>query len=306
MIPILNFADFTGADRSRFVSALGEACRGPGFLGLTGHGIDPALIEETFAASRTFFASPDAVKSSVAIENSTHNRGYVAEKSETLDPASGKSDHKEAFNIGLDLAADDPRVVANEPFRGVNLWPQQDGFKDTLNGYFDAVLELGVNLHRAVALDLGLDEDHFTPHFSEPMATLRLLHYPKAPQKAESLGAGAHTDYGALTLLRTDGVAGLQVRKRGGGWIDVPPIDDGFVLNIGDCLMRWTGGVYASTPHRVLPPQQERYSIAFFLDPNPETEIATLPIEGAKTFPTVTAADYLAERLAATYGETTP
>ena len=96
------------------------------------------------------------------------------------------------------------------------------------------------------------------------MATLRLLHYPASSSEGE-IGAGEHTDYGNITLLATDDVGGLEVRTRSGDWIAAPPIPDAFVVNIGDCLMRWTNDVYVSTPHRVVNRSgRERYSIAFF------------------------------------------
>jgi isopenicillin N synthase-like dioxygenase len=114
-----------------------------------------------------------------------------------------------------------------------------------------------------------------------------------------------HTDYGNLTILATDGIAGLQVRTRSGAWLDAPHIPGAFVCNIGDCLMRWTNDVYISTPHRVAIPVQDRYSVAFFLDPNPDARVEVLqgciaPGAVAKYRPT-TGADYLRERLTATY-----
>ena len=99
----------------------------------------------------------------------------------------------------------------------------------------------------------------------------------------------------------TDGVAGLQVRPRGGNWTDVPHVPGAYVVNIGDCLMRWSNDTYVSTPHRVLPPPRARRSIAFFLDPNPDSVIAALPGTGAAKYPAVTGADYLRMRLDATY-----
>ena len=99
----------------------------------------------------------------------------------------------------------------------------------------------------------------------------------------------------------TDGVAGLQVKPRSGGWIDVPHLPGAYVVNIGDCLMRWTNDIYVSTPHRVLAPARVRRSIAFFLDPNPDSVIAALPGTGTAKYPPVTGADYLRARLDATY-----
>jgi isopenicillin N synthase-like dioxygenase len=219
-----------------------------------------------------------------------------------------EADRKEAFNIGLDLAEADPEVVAGKPFRGVNLWPQTPGFRDTALGYFDALWRLGLELHLAIAADLGLKPAFFADKFDRPMATLRLLHYP--PRNADqgtTPGAGEHTDYGSLTILLTDSVGGLEVRRRDGAWIAAPPIPGAFICNIGDCLMRWSNDIYVSTPHRVTsPPGRDRYSVAFFLDPNPEAMIACLPgcAEPGRRpkYAPVLAADYLKERLVATYG----
>lgn len=312
-IPVISLADLAAPDRAareRLAAEIGAACRGPGFMIVTDHGVAPDLRANAFDAARAFFARPQAEKDALSIERSPHNRGYVRLGGERLDPASGAVDGKEAFNIGLDLAADDRRVLAGEPFRGVNLWPEEPAFRDATLAYFNAVWALGVRLHRAFALDLGLpDEDWFAPHFTAPMATLRLLRYPAAGG-GSPIGAGAHTDYGSVTLLATDGVAGLQVRPRdakrfGRDWIDAPNVLGGYVVNIGDCLMRWTNDVYVSTPHRVLAPPAERLSIAFFLDPNPDSEITPLAscvsAERPAAYPPISGADYLAARLNATY-----
>ena len=107
---------------------------------------------------------------------------------------------------------------------------------------------------------------------------MRLLHYPAAASIGQPSRAGAHTDYGNLTLLATDDVGGLEVRARSGDWIDAPVVEGAYVVNIGDCLMRWTNDVYVSTPHRVVNRSpRERYSIAFFYDPDPEAWVAAIP-----------------------------
>src|SRR5258705_1112227 len=110
------------------------------------------------------------------------------------------------------------------------------------------------------------------------MAPPRLLYSPPQPPATAAIGAGEHTDYGNLTLLVTDSVGGLEVRRRDGGWIAAPTIPGAFICNIGDCLMRWTNDVYVSTPHRVVNRgDRDRYSVAFFLDPNPDALVACLP-----------------------------
>ena len=300
MIPVLSWAQFKSAPE-QFVTRLGEACREAGFFVLKDHPVPADLVTEVFEQADRFFALPEVQKAQLAISTNPHNRGWAAQGTESLDETSGQTDRKEAFNIGLDLAHDDPAVLAGEPFRGVNLWPELPGFREAMLAYFDAVRALGVALHQAIARDFGLDDDFFAGHFDAPMATLRLLSYPAATGMDREIGAGAHTDYGSVTLLKTDGVSGLQVRQRNGDWVSVPHEEGAFVVNIGDCLMRWTNDVYASTPHRVLPPPRPRKSIAFFLDPNPDSLISALPGTGTPRYPPVLAADYLRGRLDATY-----
>ena len=290
----------------RVAAELGRACREVGFFYVRNHGVPAALLSGMFASAAAFFAAPRAVKDALAITRSPHNRGYVGIATESLNRV--QADLKEAFNIGLDLPASDPEVIAGKPFRGVNLWPRIDGFRDTAIGYFNALWRLGLDLHLAIATDLALPRDFFADKFDRPMATLRLLHYPaREAGEHNHPGAGEHTDYGSLTILLTDDAGGLEVRRRDGTWIKAPPIPGAFVCNIGDCLMRWSNDTYVSTPHRVTsPPGRDRYSIAFFFDPNPDAVVECLPGCAAPgrepKYAPILAADYLRQRLVATYG----
>ncbi len=300
-LPIIDLSSWSGggAVAAEVAKAIGAACRDVGFFYVVGHGVPTTLMDEAFAQSRRFFALPLADKQAIAIETVGGNRGYSALMHEALDPSRGP-DLKEAFNVGFELAPDDPEFLAGKPFRSLNAWPNLAGFRETMLAYYDACAALGARLHRAFARDLGVPTDTFADKFDRPMATLRLLRYPAAAD--ERIGAGAHTDYGNLTLLATDEVGGLEVRTRAGAWIEAPPLPGAFVVNIGDCLMRWTNDVYVSTPHRVVNRSgRERYSIAFFFDPNPEAEVAVIPScvprgEPARYRP-IAAADYLKLRL---------
>ncbi|WP_422370817.1 isopenicillin N synthase family dioxygenase [Hoeflea sp.] len=277
-IPIVDVTPLRQGSGARTVAEIGKACRETGFFYVTGHGIPEELLESVFASAASFFARDEADKKQV-IYSAASNRGYVPFKGEALDP-DRPADLKEAYNIGLDLPEDDPELVAGRMFRAANLWPEMQGFRQTMLDYFDACHGLGRLLHRAFATDLGLQPDFFEDKLDRPMAVLRLLHYPPAPDQLDEgqLGAGEHTDYGCVTLLATDGVGGLEVRNRAGEWLAAPHVPGAFICNIGDCLMRWTNDIYISTPHRVVAPAgQERYSIAFFLDPNPDANIACLP-----------------------------
>ena len=306
-IPIIDISPLlTGGDEglSKVAAEVGNACRGTGFFCIKGHGLEPGLKEEVFRQSAQFFAQPDAVKRQTLFSATTGNRGYVPMKGEALDPTR-PADLKEAFNIGLELAADDPDIAAGARFRALNLWPELPEFRPVMLSYFNAVWSVGRQLHRAFAHDLGVAEDYFEDKLDRPLAVLRLLHYPPRPAQVEAgqLGAGAHTDYGCITLLATDDAGGLEVQTREGNWIKAPNVAGTLICNIGDCLMRWTNDIYSSTPHRVVnPPDRERYSVAFFLDPNPDAVVRCLPsIVEPALYPPITGADYLQSRLDATY-----
>ena len=309
-IPLIDIAPLlNGSSKGAHTvaDALGRACRDVGFFYITGHGVPEALMAKVFEDSATLFSAPASVREAASFSGASGNRGYIRLGGESLDPDK-PADVKEAFNIGLELAPDDPELLARAPFRSANLWPDLPGFRDTMLDYFNRVWRLGCDLHRGFALDLGLDRDFFESSLDKPIATLRLLHYPpvKGPLPDGQLGAGEHTDYGNVTLLATDAVGGLMVRDRSGRWLDAPVVPGAFVCNIGDCLMRWSNDVYVSTPHKVVsPPNTDRYSIAFFLDPNPDAVVACLPTcitpdRPAKYAP-ITGADFLRSRLEPTY-----
>ena len=293
----------TDVELARVGAELGAACRDVGFFYVVNHGVPSSLVADAFAASRAFFALPVAEKLELSMDVIGSNRGYAGFMREALDPTHGR-DRKEAFNIDLELAPDDPGLTAGEPYRALNAWPRTPGFRETMLAYFDACLALGDRIHRAFAHDLGLDLDYFVEKMARPLATLRLLRYP--PEPIGEIGAGTHTDYGNITLLATDGVGGLELRDRAGRWLAAPSIPGAFIVNIGDCLMRWTNDVYVSTPHRVVSRGAgERYSIAFFLDPNPFANVEAIPscvAPGDKPkYPPILAHEYLRTRLEATY-----
>jgi len=302
-LPVIDLAGLSGHDEGAFeriAAEIGAACRTIGFFYVVNHGVAPMLMREAFAQSAAFFALPLAEKQRLAAERVGGNRGYFGLRGEALDPKAG-ADLKESFNVGLDLAADDPEILAGIPFRTLNVWPPAPAFKPTMLAYFEACAGLARAIHRAFARDLALPVDFFEAKLDRPMATLRMLHYPAASAEGE-IGAGEHTDYGNITLLATDEVGGLEARTRAGQWIVAPPMEGAFVVNIGDCLMRWTNDVYVSTPHRVVNRSgRERYSIAYFFDPNPEARVEAIPscvaAGAAPLYPPVLAADYLKMRL---------
>lgn len=294
------------AGAAQVARQIDAACQAHGFFYVTGHGVPAELIERLFQVSAQWFALPEAVKLRWHIEHSGGlQRGHDPIGWQSLDP--GKpADLKESFYLGRDLGPEHPRVQAGVPRHGANLWPDEalvPGFKATANAYADALAHLGRHLMGLIALALGLPRAHFEPVLQEPMPVLRLLHYPpqQASQVDGQIGSGAHTDWGAITLLAQDNSGGLQVRSSQGQWFEAPPLPGSFVVNLGDMMQRWTHDRYRSNLHRVINRHtgRDRQSIAYFYEVDCFAEIAPLPgcvPEGtALRYPTITAGEHIAE-----------
>ena len=298
--------------KAAMVEAIGRACREIGFFYAVGHGVPQAQIDAVYAQARRFFDLPEALKGQIAIERSSCHRGWFRLGSENLDPAKQDAgDFKEGLKIGRDLAPDHERVRAGLPLHGPNQWPDLPGWRDVMQAYYDEMVELGRRVIGGFALALGLDEAFFEPLLGITMTTLAPLHYP--PQTGRiterQIGAGAHTDYGCLTLLHQDAAGGLQVRRRDGVWLDAPPLPGSFVVNIGDMMERWSNGVFRSTPHRVVNVSgADRYALPFFFDPDFHAPVECLPtclVEGqAPRFRPTTAGVHMLEKIAESFAYT--
>jgi len=313
-IPVIDLAPFLQGDaqaRAAVAEQIGVACRTIGFFYVINHGVPAELIAKVYAEAERFFAQAEADKAAIAIEKSGHHRGYFKVGGENLNPAKQKQDGdlKEGVKIGRDLGPDHPLVQAGTPLHGPNQWPSNlPGWQQVMQEYYDVMEALGRQLMRAFALALGLREDWFDRWLTTPMTTLGLLHYPpQAGRITEAqLGAGAHTDYGCLTMLSQDDSGGLQVLARSGQWLDAPPIPGTFVVNIGDMMERWTNGVFTSTLHRVINISgKERYSLPYFFDPDFNAEVTCLetclaPGEKPKHKPT-TAGRHLLDMINASF-----
>ena len=313
-VPVIDLESFlagTQEERTQVARRIGEACRNIGFFYIVNHGVPAELRAAVFAEAKRFFDSPLERKLEIDIERSACHRGYFKLGGENLDPAKQKQggDLKEGIKIGRDLPPDHPLVAAGTPLHGPNQWPSGlPGFQETLQSYFDRLNDLGRQLMRAFALALELPEDHFERDLDLPMATVGPLHYP--PQQGRiseaRIGAGAHTDFGCLTILAQDEAGGLQVRNAAGQWIDAPFIADSFVVNIGDMMARWTNDIFASTQHRVINRSGgERYSIPFFFDPDHDADVSCLPTccgpDRPARYPPTTGLEHLLEMINATF-----
>jgi polar amino acid transport system ATP-binding protein len=277
-LPVINVSALVagGAGRDAVAAQIGAACRAHGFFYVTGHGVDPALVQRLEDLSRRFFAldEPTKMRWRMALGGRAW-RGYFPLGGELT---SGRPDWKEGLYLGTELPADHPLVRAGTPVHGPNLFPELEGFRATVLAYIDAVTRLGHRLMEGIALSLGLPAGYFAERYTaDPLILFRIFNYPTQPVPDGMdvhWGVGEHTDYGLLTLLHQDEVGGLQVRTPG-GWIEAPPVAKSFVCNIGDMLDRMTGGRYKSTPHRVTrnTSGRDRLSFPLFFDPNFEARV---------------------------------
>ncbi|WP_018075913.1 isopenicillin N synthase family dioxygenase [Novosphingobium nitrogenifigens] len=293
--------------------AVGKACTDIGFLVISGHGVPQDLIERTYAVSRRFFALPASEKALLNRPQSDQVRGYSAVGDEGLSYSLGEvapPDLKESLSIGpLNVPADDPYYHNAEagPHFAPNLWPESlPELKTVWSEYFAEMERLSCDLMRIFALALDLPENWFDPTGDRHISMFRALHYPNQPDAPldGQMRAGAHSDYGALTILRQENVPGsLQVCNREGNWVDVPAIPGTFVVNIGDLMMQWTNDKWISTLHRVVNPprdladQASRVSLVYFYQPNYDAVVSCLdscqsPDQPAR-YPPITSGDHL-------------
>ncbi len=256
------------------VQKLRSACLEHGFFYLCGHGVDQGFVNDVIASAKAFFSLPAEVKSEYGHHaQSVHPpscRGYVPLYGETLHQSAGP-DPKEIFDIGIEQAP------SGQPFVGQNFLPDNriaPDFKRSQFALQDQILtRVMPGLIRALAQALRLNRRRFDRYFTNPTLIQRVIKYPPGTSTA-----GKHTDNGFVTVLIQESlpVSSLQVYTKG-TWMEVPSIDESFVVNLGDMLQLWTDGLFVSTPHRVIHRSaQSRISIPFFIYPDVATEFQSL------------------------------
>jgi isopenicillin N synthase-like dioxygenase len=280
-VPVIDLS----AGRDRVVDGIGRACAEIGFLTVVGHGVPEELVDWTADVSRTFFDLPDEEKRILAEGDPRPGLpAYRPFASESLAATLGQAapgDLKESLDWG-------PAV----PGFG---WPRRPSTLRVLFEEYHAALSgLGGRLRRLFALALGLPEDWFEDAFRDHSSSMRVINYPDPEVEAEPgrLRAGAHTDYGCMTILRTEAVpGGLQVQARSGDWLDVEAVPGSFVVNLGDMMARWTNDRWPATLHRVAVPPPDRLqgsrrqTIVFFHDPRGDAVIDCIPGCADETHP---------------------
>jgi len=294
-VPVIDLSPIRGSDQAA-IAALGrqvdEACRSIGFLIVQGHGVPAGLINEVRRESYAFFDLPDDAKLRFRPPQGTFLRGYTPPETNTLSRSRGietPPDMRSLFSMGRPEAdgsqyADIPEA---RPFYQPNLWPEHPaGLRPVFTAYFREMERLAAEIMRAFAVGLGLPFAFFDNKIDNHFAALHALHYgartePPAPGQ---LRAGAHSDFGSLTILMppAEGGMGLEVQRADGSFAPVKPPSGAYVINIGDLMQQWTNGRWVSTVHRVTNPEgdgwaQRRLSLGFFCHPNYDATVEALP-----------------------------
>jgi isopenicillin N synthase-like dioxygenase len=272
-VPVIDIGPYRkgpAAAKANLVAEVDRACRDIGFLVITGHDVPAALIARVEATSRRFFQLSIEAKLALNRPKDDQVRGYSAVGNEGLSYSLGKKapgDLKESFTIGPISPPQTPYFIgpAAGPHFAPNLWPATVAdFRESWSEYFAAMTELAADL----------------------MRMFRVLQYPNQPDAPEpgQLRAGAHSDYGSLTILKIeDRPGGLQVCNKAGEWVNVPVTPNSFVVNLGDLMMQWTNDTWISTLHRVVNPPREqannslRQSLVYFHQPNYDAMVECLP-----------------------------
>ncbi|MDX2358507.1 isopenicillin N synthase family dioxygenase [Dietzia sp. PP-33] len=316
-VPVVDISpyvdDGSARERARVAREIDDACSTVGFIQIVGHGVAPHVVDGLSSAIDQFFALPQDAKKAYRVADA--NRGYSPPRSEALslslgvESAGKMNDFFEAFNVGVE-ARSFPGLGLSEADYGINVWPELPGFRERIDAYFAEASRVARTLTRVFADALGQPPELFEQLTDHSIDVLRMVNYAldEGPVTLDGdlKGMGEHTDFGLVTVLWADRVAGLQVLGTDGLWHDVQPVEGGLLVNLGDLTARLTGDRWMSTLHRVAPPIVDgrivrRRSAAFFHDGNVDAIVGTLPgfadAEGDAYAP-ISVRDHVAAKLA--------
>ena len=286
-----------------FSAVLGKNFENSGFCGISEHSLDDALISEVLEIFRNFFSFQKSQKMKYFEPNLGGARGYTPIKIET--PKGGyDADLKEFWQTGRTIKEEHEFKQWMPPNKWVEEIPE---FKEKVSELFKQFDDLGKSLLRSVASFLEIEEDYFDRVASEGNSVMRSIHYPPVRPNERGERSGSHEDINLITLLIGGHQPGLEILTKENRWLPLDLDSNIIVCNIGDMLQRFTNHKLVSTTHKVVAPLDgskniSRFSIPFFVHPNPNWVIETLDSFCTKDNPkrykkAILAEDYLQERL---------
>ncbi|MYE02465.1 MAG: isopenicillin N synthase family oxygenase [Alphaproteobacteria bacterium] len=317
-VPVIDIAPFLdGSDKPAVARSVAEACERIGFLIVSGHGLDAGTVERAFERSRAFFDLPRAEKDRWHPTGRSRQRGFHGFATRGLAYTLGEDappDLRETYFLGPvnDHRAHFAHLPDAANAYAPNLYPDAPkGAAEALVAIYRAYERLSADLMRIFAVALDQPEDYFAGWIARHFSILSSHHYPALREQPRpgQLRTGAHTDFGALTILAmTDADGGLEVRMPDGAWQPVRPPLGTLVVNLGDMMARWTNGRWTSTLHRVANPRDlnsarsRRQTIGYFMHPDYDAPIRAIPScvpsgEEPK-FPTISAGEHIAMKIA--------
>ncbi|CAN0148698.1 unnamed protein product, partial [Chrysoparadoxa australica] len=282
---------------------LGEAYENIGFVSIKNHGLSSKLTEELYKAVKVFFALDELTKKKYEVPELYGQRGYISKgREKAKDRSTG--DLKEFYHVGQPVENQRPEYPEN-------IWPKEvPELKAHTLEAFRVLESAGIQMLRAIALFLNLEETYFDDLVKQGNSILRQIHYfpienPEAIP-SDAVRAAEHGDINLITLLMGASADGLQVLRRDGKWIAITALPDQIIVNVGDMLSRLTNNKLKSTIHRVVNPpfklmKTSRFSIPFFMHPVSEMDLSSLDNcvneENPKLYPDTTAGEFLNLRL---------
>ena len=321
-IPVVDLGAFlsgTSDERLKLAQRVDEIFRSIGFLIIKNHDVPKNICDRAWLSAKKFFEQTSAEKNTAYSDDPACPRGYTPIEGEALGKTLGieaPPDRKELFSIGSLMPPAGHHDDKNfHFFYGPNIWPQSPlNFRVYWTDYYLAMELLGAQIMQLLAAALGLEDNFFVKYHTHHISALRSQNYPSLSGDLlpGQLRAGAHSDYGTVTILNADpNVGGLEVKSPSGNWISVPKIEDAFVINIGDLMARWSNNRWVSTLHRVVNPEgvpgsplAKRQSMAYFMNPNYDASIEAITCveEGASPlYPPVRAGQYLVDKFTASH-----
>ncbi len=284
-IPVLDIGPYLAGDGDaleQLATELRHAQEHVGFYFIVNHGVPRQLILQTYDQLRRFFALP--LEEKLKLKINENSLGYVPAKSSIYVTSTVNQNTKPDLNETIltcrERAPDHPSIVAKRRFHGPNQWPDEaliPGYREKMLEYYATVEALAFKMLPLYARALDLPADYFEPYFADPMWTTRNSFYPAVDAEENQFGISPHRDHGFITFLPLSEEPGLQIQTQSGRWLPAEQVGNAFIVNTGEFMNRWTNGRFLATPHRVVPPKNDRYSTAFFFNPAWDTVAEPLP-----------------------------
>lgn len=302
-VPTLSLRSYTEGEKTdqlKFIDQLFHGIKDYGFIVLKDHDVEVELLQKSYQMLQEFYALPTESKLKYAGVNGGQ-RGYTPFGKEHAKD-SPVMDLKEFWHVGREVSEGHPL----KKYYPNNIWPTEiPEFKQTFSSLYSRLEDAGKAMLQALTFPLDVPDFYFDNMVQDGNSILRLLHYPPIPAGADPrcLRAAPHEDINLITILPAATASGLQLKDRGGEWLDIVSEPNTLIVDAGDMLARATNDVIPSTTHQVINTPEattsSRYSMPFFMHPNPEAILSCLPsCRGAGVkYPDISAHDFLMQRL---------